>query len=129
MKKEELRIGQYVYVIEPYTELIHRYKVTGFRTDPTVGEYVMLHGAEKDAVNTTGKLLSKVYPTYRAAEAAQKAKDEELCNKYREQIQTIGDLIQFMYDNTVSCAEEYTDWTARKIAKEKAAEFGYPIDE
>ena len=35
---------------------------------------------------------------------------------------TIEDLVQFMYDNTVSCADEYTDWNARRAARERAKE-------
>lgn len=129
MRKKDLKIGQQVYIIETYTDFIHRYKVMGFKTDPKYGEYVSLNGDEKDCVGTIGRPFDKVYPTKEAAQAALQAKDEEIRNQYRDEIKSVQDLIQFMYDYTVSCAEEYTDWNARNVAKEKAAEFGFPIQD
>ena len=40
-----------------------------------------------------------------------------------------GDLVAFMYDHCVACAEEYTDWTARRAVKEIAKEMlGLDLD-
>ena len=74
-------------------------------------------------------LASKCYPTREDAEAAQAAESEKLCDKYRSQIQSRGDLVKFMYEHNVSCCEEYTDWEARAVAKEKAKEiFGLELE-
>lgn len=68
------------------------------------------------------QLSSKCYPTHGAALAAQQSKNEAVCNKYRDSIQSVEGLVKFMYDNHVSCCEEYTNWNARQVAREKAAE-------
>lgn len=70
-----------------------------------------------------GKMAVLVENLYPSAEALAQAKEKEQ-NDYiaslNEQIQTIEDLVQFMYSHTVSCAEEYTDWDARAAVKEIA---------
>lgn len=68
------------------------------------------------------QLSSKCYPTCEAALAAQQSKNEAIRNKYRDSIQSVKDLVKFMYDNNVCGSEEYTNWNARQIAREKAAE-------
>ena len=40
----------------------------------------------------------------------------------KAKIKDTGDLVAFMYDHCVACAEEYTDWTARRAVKEIAKE-------
>ena len=40
--------------------------------------------------------------------------------KYRASIVTVCDLVRFMYNHTVSRAEEYTDWEARAAACDAA---------
>lgn len=40
--------------------------------------------------------------------------------EYRSSISTVSDLVRFMYDHTVSKAEEYTDWEARAAACDAA---------
>lgn len=73
-------------------------------------------------------LASKCYPTRAAAKAAQKARSEGRRDKYRSQIKSGKDLVAFMYEYHVSCCEEYTDWDARAVAKEKAKElFGLEL--
>lgn len=69
------------------------------------------------------QLSSKCYPSREAALAAQKAKNENICDEYRAQIQSVEDLVQFMYnENVCNGAVEYTDWNARQVAREKAKE-------
>lgn len=41
---------------------------------------------------------------------------------YCKSIKTIEDLVTFMFNHCVSCAEEYTDWEAREACKVKAKE-------
>ena len=76
------------------------------------------------------QLSSKCYSTREAALAAQNAENERIRDGYRAQIQTVKDLIKFMYSNNVhNGAEEYTDWNARQVAREKAKELlGLELD-
>ncbi len=47
----------------------------------------------------------------------------------KAKIKDAGDLVAFMYDHCVACAEEYTDWTARRAVKEIAKEMlGLDLD-
>ena len=50
------------------------------------------------------------------ADAIQEKSDKRV-NEFLEQIKNVDDLVQFMFDNTVSMAEEYTDLDARKAAQ------------
>ena len=45
---------------------------------------------------------------------------EELKQHLNVNCKDTGDLVAFMYDHCVACAEEYTDWTARRAVKEIA---------
>ena len=41
---------------------------------------------------------------------------------YCKSISTVEDLVTFMFNHCVSCAEEYTDWEAREACQIKAKE-------
>ena len=64
--------------------------------------------------------LTDLYHTYEECLNAKKLKSKETIQNYKSQIKTVEDLVEFMYDNCVSCCEEYTDWDARKAAAERA---------
>ena len=51
-----------------------------------------------------------------------KKEEEEKIAEIKAKIKDTGDLVAFMYDHCVACAEEYTDWTARRAVKELAKE-------
>ena len=46
------------------------------------------------------------------------AESNALKQKYREEITDVKSLVQFMWNHTVTCAEEYTNWEARWACKE-----------
>lgn len=66
--------------------------------------------------------LTKLYHTNEECLHAMKLKSEQTIQNYKSQIKTVEDLVEFMYNNCVACAEEYTDWDARKAAAERAKE-------
>ena len=51
-----------------------------------------------------------------------KKEEEKKIAEIKAKIKDAGDLVAFMYDHCVACAEEYTDWTARRAVKEIAKE-------
>ena len=51
-----------------------------------------------------------------------KKEEEEKIAEIKSKIKDTCDLVAFMYDHCVACAEEYTDWTARRAEKEIAKE-------
>ena len=55
--------------------------------------------------------------------------EEKKIAEIKAKIKDASDLVAFMYDHCVACAEEYTDWTARKAVKEIAKEMlGLDLD-
>ena len=58
-----------------------------------------------------------------------KKEEEKKIAEIKAKIKDTGDLVAFMYDHCVACAEEYTDWTARRAVKEIAKEMlGLDLD-
>lgn len=117
-----------VWYIEPWADRIVRAKVQAIKVSGDL-EYAELRGmggdpdSLMDFVGTEGREFEKLFPTREALEKHIADENAAREAEIREQIQTKDDMIQFMFDHTVSCCEEYTDWFARdvvrKIAKEK----------
>ena len=62
---------------------------------------------------------------YKSKSDAEKAYKEEIQNRikeYKSRINTVEDLVKFMFNENVTCAEEYTDYEARQAAIEKSKE-------
>lgn len=128
----DFKVNDNAYFEEPWTDNIIGGKVIG------VGQTKARPGCPSEpylSIRIEGTehgqrdfLAGKCYPTRAAAEAAQKARSEGRRDKYRSQIKSGKDLVAFMYKYHVSCCEEYTDWDARAVAKEKAKElFGLEL--
>ena len=114
--------GEEIYFLDNYTEMVIKGKILDF--------YIFDEGkneayADIKEISCPGRLNVKIDCIFKTEEEAinyKKEKDEKLKDKYRSQIQTIKDLALFMYFHTVACCEEYTDWNAREVAKEKIKE-------
>ena len=65
-------------------------------------------------------LVENLYPSEESLVQAKEKEQNDYMASLSEQIQTVEDLVQFMYSHTVSCAEEYTDWDARAAVNEIA---------
>lgn len=69
------------------------------------------------------RFLDDLFQTKEDLLEFRKEKDKRLVLKYKDQINSIEDLIRFMYDETISTgACEYTDYCTRTAAREKAKE-------
>ena len=68
------------------------------------------------------------YPDKDTCLKAKKDQEEARIERFMAEIHTKEDLIAFMYNHTVSPAEEYTDWTAREAVRRKAALFGIILE-
>lgn len=49
--------------------------------------------------------------------------------KYMDQINSVSDLVQFMYTHAVASCEEYTNMNAREAARRKAEAFGIHLSD
>lgn len=120
------KVGDSAYFEECWSERIIGGKVIEVgmtkATEKHPSEQFVKIQIEGSRYDRRDQLSSKCYPSREAALAAQKAENERICDEYRAQIHTVKDLVRFMYDENVCCCEEYTDWNARKVAREKAKE-------
>ena len=74
-------------------------------------------------------LLKNLYASREELQKELKKEEEEKIAEIKAKIKDTGDLVAFMYDHCVACAEEYTDWTARRAVKEIAKEMlGLDLD-
>lgn len=54
--------------------------------------------------------------------AKKNSDNNAIINNYKNQINSIEDLVRFLYMHPCNSAEEYTDWHASEAAKQKALE-------
>ena len=74
-------------------------------------------------------LLKNLYASREELQKELKKEEEKKIAEIKAKIKNAGDLVAFMYDHCVACAEEYTDWTARRAVKEIAKEMlGLDLD-
>lgn len=120
------KIGDKAYFEESWTENIIGGEVVEVgmtdATEKRPSEQFVRIKIEGSRYEKRDQLSSKCYPSREAALAAQISENGAIRNKYRNSIQIVEDLVKFMYNNNVCGSEEYTNWNARQVAREKAAE-------
>ena len=128
---ENPKIGQKVWFVEHWSQCIHSAKITALGEtevsvrDPKKYPYADI---EWDDGGNSGCLLKNLYASREELQKELK-KEEEKIAEIKAKIKDTGDLVAFMYDHCVACAEEYTDWTARRAVKEIAKEMlGLDLD-
>lgn len=100
-------------------------RITKLCSDERAGDYAevdYIHDDECDACGSSGVLFDDLYPSKEDLIAAMYKASQEKIAEIKASIRTKEDCIAFMFHHTVSCAEEYTDWTARKAIQEIAKE-------
>lgn len=119
------KIGQKVWFLEPWGKCIHSAKITA------LGETeVSVRNPEKypyanvvwDDGGSGMRLLKDLYSSREELQKELKKEEEKKIAEIKAKIKDANDLVAFMYDHCVACAEEYTDWTARRAVKEIAKE-------
>ena len=132
MENFEYKVGGSAYFQESWTdeiiggEILEVKNTQPTERNPKVVPYLVIKTSKygkRDA------LAKNCYPTREDALKAQHAAAEAKKARYRAEIHSIEDLVAFMYDHHVSCCEEYTDWEARTVARQKAKELlGIKLD-
>lgn len=132
MTKTELQVykdkGLPVWYLEPQSQQFMRGYVKSFH-DAFLVPYatITMLSSQGRPIGTCGVKLEKLFPSKEALQAAVEAEDQAKVVAIKESIKMKDDLIRFMYDHVVACAEEYTDWVARRAVRELALE-RYGID-
>lgn len=129
---ENPKIGQKVWFLEPWGQCIHSAKITALgETEVSVRnlEKYPYADIEWDDGGNSGCLLKNLYTSREELQKELKKEEEKKIAEIKAKIKDANDLVAFMYDHCVSCAEEYTDWTARRAVKEIAKEMlGLDLD-
>lgn len=128
IKKEDVKIGQEVWFYEKWSGSYCKGKVIEFyydSNDSLSKEELKLVGVKingvGDFIGSTCRAFENIYLTKKDLVKAIEDKNKSIVNKYISQIQTVEDLVKFMYDSPLN-AEEYTDYNARKASKIMAKE-------
>ncbi len=74
------------------------------KTKGTRNSYGIVGVKIKNCYSIKDELLAAMHENFQKMIAA-----------FCEEIKTVNNFVAFIYDNTVSCAEEYTDWNARTL--------------
>ena len=119
---ENPKIGQEVWFAEACNQRIHNAKIIALgEAEVSVKKYPYAD-IEWDDGGNSGCLLKNLYASREELQKELKKEEEEKIAEIKAKIKDTGDLVAFMYDHCVACAEEYTDWTARRAVKEIAKE-------
>lgn len=116
-RKKTIEIGQEIWYEDTYGN-IQSGEVTGFHEGT---DYVKIRGT-RSSHGSQGVKVTHCYPTKDELLTGMRVKSQKRTSAFCEEIKIVNDLVRFMYDHTVSCAEEYTDWDARKAAAIRAKE-------
>lgn len=65
---------------------------------------------------------SKLFDTPAECVAQKNSDNAKIIDDYKNQINSVEDLIRFLYKHPCNGAEEYTEWHAAEAAKQKALE-------
>lgn len=116
MPETEIRINDTVWFFDPYGSLFCG------RVTKITGGYAEVKGTGGNSIGSTGVKIADCYATEQECISAKQEADRAEVEAYKAQITDVAALVEFMYSHTVSCAEEYTDWNARKAARERSRE-------
>lgn len=119
------KIGQKVWFLEPWSKCIHSAKITALgETEVSARDQEKYPYAEIkwDDGGDSGCLLRDLYSSREELQAELKKAEKKRIAEIKGSIKDVNGLVAFMYNHCVASAEEYTDWTARRVVKEIAKE-------
>lgn len=119
---ENPKIGQEVWFAEACNQRIHSAKLIALDEVEVSTRKYLYAKIEMDDGCRLGWPLKNLYASREELQKELKKEEEKKIAEIKAKIKNAGDLVAFMYDHCVACAEEYTDWTARRAVKEIAKE-------
>ena len=126
---ENPKIGQEVWFAEACNQRIHSAKLIALDEVEVSTRKYLYAKIEMDDGCRLGWPLKNLYASREELQKELKKEEEKKIAEIKAKIKNAGDLVAFMYDHCVACAEEYTDWTARRAVKEIAKEMlGLDLD-
>ena len=126
---ENPKIGQEVWFAEACNQRIHSAKLIALDEVEVSARKYLYAKIEMDDGCRLGWPLKNLYASREELQKELKKEEENKIAEIKAKIKDASDLVAFMYDHCVACAEEYTDWTARRAVKEIAKEMlGLDLD-
>lgn len=119
---ENPKIGQEVWFAEACNQRIHSAKLIALDEVEVSTRKYLYAKIEMDDGCRLGWPLKNLYASREELQNKLKKEERKKIAEIKDSIKDAGDLVRFMYDHCVACAEEYTDWTARRAVKEIAKE-------
>ena len=124
-----MKVGDIAYYHEHWSDSIVKCKIASIKN---IGEKEFAEVEDVGIVDLEDKIIcdtydirtrpiSTLYPTVTSAYKAYNDKNEELKQKYLEEITDVHDLIRFPLDHCLN-GDEYTDYVAIAAYKERARE-------
>lgn len=115
--KTDWKPGDVCYMYATWSDRVMEAKVESVSYD---GQTVTLASLTMDHLIAVP--FAKIFPTFDSAMGALCEVNDAIKKEYESGITSVPELLQFALDNTVSQAEEYTDWEARAafIARARA---------
>lgn len=121
---EKRKIGETVFIIEPWSSQIYEGNIEEIRHENN-RDYIWLKCPN---FGNIGRIFDQAFLSEADAREYMQEENEKILNTYRNEIESLSDLVRFMYEHVVATAEEYTDWNARQVAREKAFDFGIELE-
>ena len=117
----KIEVGQKVYVINEWVlDSIEEVRIININKENNTVDLKWKYGVSTES-------LDLIFETKEEAENYVNNKHKEIENEYRNSINSIEDLVKFCFYNNF-CAEEYSNYLARKVALEKAKEYGIELE-
>ena len=128
-KEKNMKVRDIAYYYEHWSDSIVKCEIVSikeidgkeFAEVKDIGTVDMEDEIICNTYGTSTRLASILYPTVESAYKAYYDKNEELKQKYLEEITDVQDLIRFPLDHCLN-GDEYTDYVAVAAYKEKARE-------
>lgn len=120
--EQNFKSGDYVYFIDRYDNNLEGTvkDIFYFPNCPTYNNYYII----STRYGSITVVEENIFKTEKERSDALVERHNIQVKEYCDGIKDYKDLIVFMFNHTVSCAEEYTDWEAREAARIKANQFG-----
>ena len=119
---ENPKIGQEVWFAEACNQRIHSAKLIALDEVEVSTRKYLYAKIEMDDGCRLGWPLKNLYASREELQKELRREEEKEIAEIKSKIKDANDLVAFMYNHCVACAEEYTDWTARRAVKEIAKE-------
>lgn len=116
----EYRVGDDIWFVEKWSGTIVHGKISSI-----IDNNMPSARYEVEGVTLTGTFTLFWWQLFHTEEGCidyEQAKSQSLISKYKNEINSVEDLVRFMFNNPVSNCEEYIDYDARCAVIQRAKE-------